>query len=98
MAQLTDDQVRHIATLARLNLKDEEVSKFSKELTSILNYIYRLQEVDTGDIGEMEQVTGLENQWREDKLSEDKTDPDALLGCSPLPITDHQIQTASAHG
>lgn len=106
MPQLTDDQVRHIAKLARLNLKDEEVGKFSKELTSILSYVDRLQEVDTADIGEMEQVTGQVNGWREDtsaplstgEICKDQVDQDALLECSPLPITDHQIQTASAHG
>jgi aspartyl-tRNA(Asn)/glutamyl-tRNA(Gln) amidotransferase subunit C len=112
MAKLTKDEVRHIAKLARLNLSDEEIDKFSTELTSILDYIDMLKEVDTKDVEPTEQVTGLRNSFRDDRLASDEAneetgkllrpasrpDPDALLETSPLPITEHQIQTPSAHG
>ena len=45
--KLTPEQVRHIAQLARLKLNDEEVEKFSHELTDILDWVEMLNEVDT---------------------------------------------------
>lgn len=95
---LTHDQVRHIAKLARLRLTDAEVEKYAKELSSILNYIDMLQEVDTSSVEATAQVTGQVNSMREDVIRTDGASPDALLGCSPLQITDHQIVTPSAHG
>ena len=98
MTQLTADQVRHIAKLARLKLSDEEVTKFTKELTSILGYVDMLGEVDTKSVEPTAQVTGQVNVLREDTIREPIASPDALLATSPLPIVEHQIQTASAHG
>lgn len=98
MPQLTKDQVRHIAKLARLTLSDEEVEKFTKDLTSILDYVDMLGEVDTKGVEPTEQVTGQTNAFREDEICQTGPEPDSLLECSPLPITEHQIQTPSAHG
>lgn len=99
MTQLTHDQVRHIAKLARLTLNDAEVEKFTTELTSILKYIDLLQEVDTNGVEATAQVTGQSNSLRDDVIyPAPLAAPDALLGTSPLPIIDHQIQTPSAHG
>jgi len=95
---LTDDDVRHIAKLARLQLKDEEVSVYAKELSAILDYIGMLQNADTKNVEPASQITGLKNSDREDAVEQDGPDRDALLGTSPLPIVDHQIQTPSAHG
>ena len=61
--------VKHVAKLANLPLKDEEVGKFESQLSSILEYIKKLQEVDTSKVEETSQVTGLENIEREDETS-----------------------------
>jgi aspartyl-tRNA(Asn)/glutamyl-tRNA(Gln) amidotransferase subunit C len=98
MATLSDDDVRHIAKLCRLNLSDAEVKKFCKELTQILGFIDQLKEVDTSNTEVTAQVTGLTNQFREDEIKTDGPDPKNLLENSPLPIIDNQIQTPSAHG
>ena len=98
MTNLTKDQVRHIAKLARLRLSDDEVEKFSKELTSILGYIDMLKEVDTSTVQPTTNVTGLTNCFREDVIAKDTPTTDELLATSPLPIVEQQIQTPSAHG
>ncbi|MSR86604.1 Asp-tRNA(Asn)/Glu-tRNA(Gln) amidotransferase subunit GatC [Candidatus Peribacteria bacterium] len=98
MTSLTSAQVRHIAKLARLTLTDAEVEKFAKELTSILQYVDMLGEVDTKDVMPTAQVTGQSNSFREDAIRTDGATPDDLLACSPLPKADHQIVTPSAHG
>ncbi|MDP7068996.1 MAG: Asp-tRNA(Asn)/Glu-tRNA(Gln) amidotransferase subunit GatC, partial [Candidatus Peribacteraceae bacterium] len=59
MTTLSDDDVRHIAKLCRLNLSDKEVKKFAPELNAILDYIAKLQEVDTSDIEPTPQPTGI---------------------------------------
>ena len=98
MTSLSKDQVRHIAKLARLRLSDTETEKFSKELTNILQYVDMLGEVDTSGVEATAQVTGQTNSFRTDEIRTQSTSPDALLGTSPLSISDHQIVTPSAHG
>jgi aspartyl-tRNA(Asn)/glutamyl-tRNA(Gln) amidotransferase subunit C len=95
---LTKDQVLHIAKLARLQLTSEEIDKMTKELSSILDYVKVLDEVDTATTEPTSQVTGLTNAFREDEVRPSSATPDKLLENSPLPIVDHQIQAPHAHG
>ncbi|MDD5026573.1 MAG: Asp-tRNA(Asn)/Glu-tRNA(Gln) amidotransferase subunit GatC [Candidatus Peribacteraceae bacterium] len=98
MTQLTADQVRHIASLARLTLSEDEVKKFSKELTAILDYVDVLQKVDTKGIEPLKQVTGLASIYRDDVIARDTISTEAMLATSPLPVVSDQIETPSAHG
>lgn len=98
MTKLSTDDVRHIAKLCRLNVSDEEVEKFSTELSSILRFVEKLQEVDTKQVEPTPQVTGLTNGFREDEVVTDGPSTEDMLGTSALPIVDNQIQTPSAHG
>jgi len=43
---ISKEEIKHIAKLARIELRDEEVQKFQKELSSILDYIEQLKEAD----------------------------------------------------
>jgi aspartyl-tRNA(Asn)/glutamyl-tRNA(Gln) amidotransferase subunit C len=97
MTTLTPDEVRRIARLARLTLSDDEVTKFAKEMSAILEYISQLQKVDTSKVEPTAQVTGQVNSLREDVIIPQMALPDALLATSPLPIEEHQIETPSAH-
>jgi aspartyl-tRNA(Asn)/glutamyl-tRNA(Gln) amidotransferase subunit C len=58
---ISRDEVLHVAKLAKLDLTDEEVTKFQSQLSDILSYVAQLQKVDTSGIPETSQVTGLEN-------------------------------------
>ena len=99
MTQLTPEQVRHIAKLARLTLSEQEEGKYAVELTKILSYIDLLSEVDTTNVEATAQVTGQTNSLRDDVIYPSPlAAPDDLLATSALPITDHQIETPSAHG
>ncbi len=98
MSSLTNDDVRHIAKLARLQLQDNEVERYAGELSKIFGYIDLLSEVDTKGVAPTEQVTGLTNSLRPDIITPLIASPDALLATSALPIVDHQIETPSAHG
>ncbi len=59
--------VKHVAKLANLKLSSQEEKKFETQLSSILEYIDKLKEVDTKNVEETSQVTGLENVTREDE-------------------------------
>jgi aspartyl-tRNA(Asn)/glutamyl-tRNA(Gln) amidotransferase subunit C len=98
MPALTQAQVQHIAKLARLTLTPAEAEKMTKELSSILQYVEQLKEVNTDSVIPTAQVTGLTNTLREDQVKPSEAKPDDLLGCSPMPIVEHQIQVPHAHG
>ncbi|OGJ58341.1 hypothetical protein A2881_02580 [Candidatus Peribacteria bacterium RIFCSPHIGHO2_01_FULL_55_13] len=98
MTKLSATQVRHIAKLARLEIGDDEVEKYAKELSAILAYIDQLSEVDTSKVQATAQVTGIKNGMRPDVVNSSPVDREALLATSPLPIVDDQIETPSAHG
>lgn len=98
MSSLSPDQVRHIARLARLRLQDDEVQTYAQELTSILSYVEQLTQVDTANVEPTASVTDRQHDLRDDTFGPPNVSAEALLGTSPLPLVDHQIQTPSAHG
>ncbi len=66
---LTRAQVQHIAELARLELKEEELDRMTEQLSAILDYAARLQELDTEAIPPTASAVPLENVMREDTIS-----------------------------
>ena len=67
---LTTAQVKHIARLSRLELTDEEVQKFGSQLSAVLGYIEKLDELDTTTIGPTVNTTGIVDRMREDQKKE----------------------------
>ena len=70
-ATLSADDVRAIADLARLELSDADVTQYQKQLSDILGYFQKLEELDTSHIDPTSSVFPLTNVMREDK----PTDP-----------------------
>lgn len=68
MANLTKNDVLHVAKLANLNLTDEEISVFLPQLSSIVEFVGQLNEVNTNGVEPTTQTTGLENVLREDMV------------------------------
>lgn len=65
---LTKKEVQHIANLARIGLTDEEIGKYQKDLSSILEYFKQLEEVDTEGVEPIGHITGVVNRYRVDKV------------------------------
>jgi glutamyl-tRNA(Gln) and/or aspartyl-tRNA(Asn) amidotransferase, C subunit len=65
---LTNEQIKHIANLARLELTPEEETKYGEQLSAILNYVDKLSEVNTDNVSITAQTGGLTNAWREDEV------------------------------
>ena len=61
------DQVLHVARLARLRLSDEEVERMSSELSSILEHVDRIAELDLEGVEPTSHVVTLENVLRPDE-------------------------------
>lgn len=89
---LSDEQVKHVAKLARIDLKDEEVRKFGGELSKILDYMDVLSEVDTEGVTETSQVTGLKNVTQKDEVKKPDSSREELLDCSELPVDGKQVR------
>jgi aspartyl-tRNA(Asn)/glutamyl-tRNA(Gln) amidotransferase subunit C len=60
------EQVLHVARLARLRLSDEEVARMQGELSTILDHIEKLNELDLGGVEPTSHVVEIENVLRED--------------------------------
>ena len=66
---LTPDEVRHIALLARVGGSDEDVERFSGQLSSILDYFEELKQVDTDGVPPTAYALDLHNVLRADETA-----------------------------
>ena len=67
------DDVKHVAKLARLELTEEEVEKYSKQLGSILEYVEQMNEIDTSNVEPMPHPLPVYNVMREDVVKYEQT-------------------------
>jgi aspartyl-tRNA(Asn)/glutamyl-tRNA(Gln) amidotransferase subunit C len=74
------EQVLHVARLARLRLGGEEVERMSSELSTILDHIEKIGELDLDDVEPTSHVIELENVLREDDPRESLPRERALEG------------------
>lgn len=89
--QLSEEEVRKIAYLARLELTDAEVGTFSQQLSGILSNADMLAEVDTSKVEPIAQITGLKNMSFKDEVAPcDRADD--LLNQTPQQVDQHMIR------
>ncbi|MBF0716196.1 Asp-tRNA(Asn)/Glu-tRNA(Gln) amidotransferase subunit GatC [Gemelliphila palaticanis] len=70
MSTITREQVEHIANLARLEIKEEEISTYAEKLESIVTLVENLSNVNTENIKPTYHVLDLVNVFREDVAKE----------------------------
>ncbi|MFD2629531.1 Asp-tRNA(Asn)/Glu-tRNA(Gln) amidotransferase subunit GatC [Oceanobacillus kapialis] len=78
MADISKEQVKHVAHLARLAVTEEEVEKFTEQLSSIITYAEQLNELDTDGVEPTTHVLDLKNVLRKDEPKEWITQDEAL--------------------
>lgn len=66
MATITTEGVRHVANLARLEFNDEETQHFTEQLARILDYIGKLNELETDDVPPTSHIHPLQNVTKPD--------------------------------
>lgn len=83
-AKLSTQDIKHVAKLANLLLSDEELTIFIVQLSAILDFVSKLQKIDTKGVQETSQVTGLENVFREDEIDNERllTQEEALANAN----------------
>jgi aspartyl-tRNA(Asn)/glutamyl-tRNA(Gln) amidotransferase subunit C len=67
---IDEKQVRAVAKLSRLDLTDAEVQVFSRQLSAILEYIEKLNELDTTNVEPLAHCLPISNVFREDEVKE----------------------------
>ena len=84
--------VRKVATLAHLEISDEEVALYTPQMTEIVKYVEQLNELDTADIEPM--LGGLTDEGEATHTMRDDTPRDSLgqkaaLDQAPSPVAGH---------
>jgi len=85
---ITRETVEHIANLARLGLKEEEIELYTKQLQKILEYVEKLNELDTENVPPTFNVIGKVNALRKDELKP-SLDRELLLKNAPKEEQNH---------
>ena len=75
---VTNEQVRHIAKLARIAMSDEEIERLAPELNNILGWIEQLGEVDTDGVEPLTAVIEQKLRLREDAVTDGDIRDDVL--------------------
>lgn len=75
---VTRKDVEYIAQLARLRFKDDELENFTHQLNEILNYVEKLNELDTTDVEPLNHPFENVNVFRNDELKRSVETEEAL--------------------
>lgn len=89
MAKLTPDDILKLARLARIQVTEDELQKYSQELSAILEYVEQLKQVDTKGLKPTYQVTGLTDVMRPDELHDYGATAEELLKNAPATEDGH---------
>ena len=81
---ITREEVRHVATLFRLGLSEEDIARFQEQLSQIIDYFQVLQQVDTEGVEPTSHTLALENVMRDDEARPSFPHED-ILANAPLP-------------
>ncbi|MBL8030661.1 MAG: Asp-tRNA(Asn)/Glu-tRNA(Gln) amidotransferase subunit GatC [Candidatus Doudnabacteria bacterium] len=65
---LNIEEIKKLAKLARIEIAEEDLEKFASQLSSVLEYVEELKNVNTEGLLEVDQVTGLVNIQRADTV------------------------------
>ena len=82
------DEVRYIAMLARLRFSEEEEQHLAEQMSDILAYMEKLNELDTTDVPPMSHVLDLYNVFRED-VARQRITPEEGLRNAPDADSDY---------
>lgn len=70
--------VKKIASLSKINVKEEEVKKFSNELSKIITWVEKLNEVETENVIPITNPSDIKIPFREDKVDDGKIEEKIL--------------------
>ena len=80
--RITEDDVRHVARLARLDVTDDEVALFAGQLAAVLQHAQDVEALDVADVPPTAHPLPLDNVFRDDVPS-GSLDRDEVLAMAP---------------
>ena len=76
--KINEQQVRHVAKLARLKITDDQVKTFTPQLNAILTYVAQLEQLDTSNVEPLAHCLPVSNVLRDDTIKPSLSNADAL--------------------
>lgn len=64
---LSREEIVNIATLARIGLSEKDMEKYQNELSAVLDYFKKLNELDVSNVEPIGHITGMHNVYRNDR-------------------------------
>ena len=89
--EVTEQEINHLAMLSNFSLEQSEKTTLKSDLAGIFKYISKLDEHDTSGVEPTYQVFEMENVWREDEITAQDADREALLALTKEE-REHQIK------
>lgn len=80
--KISENEVLHVAHLARLILTEQELEKITGQLDNILSYFDKLRELDTANIPATSHVFSVSNAFREDEVQQSLPREQVLRNCA----------------
>jgi len=78
MPEISEEEARHVAALAKLALSDQEIQRVGRELNRILEYFQQLQQLPTDQVPTTSHAIQMENVYRGDEVTESLDVEDAV--------------------
>ena len=80
---IVDDEImRNVELLAQLSINEDEIGRAKRKMQQMLDYVEKLQEIDTEDVQAMSHIFPVSNVFREDEVV-NGDDRDAMLANAP---------------
>ena len=67
--QITDETIEYVGILAKLELSEEEKNQAKRDMTNMLQYVGKLNELDTEGVEPMSHTFTVHNVFREDMVT-----------------------------
>ena len=80
--RIDEQQVRKVAKLSRLEMTDAEITEFTSHLSAVLEYVEKMNELDTSDVQPLAHSLPVNNCLRED-VAKDSLGTDKTLANAP---------------
>lgn len=65
---MAPEEVKKLALLARLKLREDELQQMGPQLTQILDFVHQLSELDTAEVEPMTTALDVVNRWQTDEV------------------------------
>ena len=90
--KVSEEEVKHLASLARLKFTDEEIAAYTKDLGNIVEFAEQLNEIDVTDVKPTAHILDIHNVFRKDETHESydrekllQNAPTKAAGCISVP-------------